>query len=308
MCLSPGRMRSLYSQCWLQRTLLKEPHACISDFKITTLFESQREFVCVTLLAGYASLWGIGREFTHETFGVKSYLIYHTSNKGRYVINESSLKWILCIHLTLKTPWWNWKSKRWFLWGSGSTIVPLLFVCFRFVFYFFFECQNCFSFSWVLPVVSILLNTLNLFSAWCVFVCVCDRKRDRARKSVSKYIIVNQRVSGLALIDISASFSKRVWWSSDWPGEDYSVSWVPRGVSGWADLLLAHTCAIRPKDPSELSGIWCGGRHGMSCRLPGGLWQLWRRLRLCWQVRITDQSINQKSDPNCMCACVYYWL
>lgn len=142
----------------------------------------------------------------------------------------------------------------------------------------FLECGQWFLSCWK--------HSIHFQQGVFMFVCVCETEKETARKSVSKYIIVNQRISGLALIVISASFSKRVWWSADWPAEDYSVSWIPWGVSGWADLLLAHTCATRPKDPSALSGIWCGGRHGMSSRLPGGLWQLWRRVRLCWQVRI----------------------
>lgn len=41
--------------------------------------------------------------------------------------------------VTTKMLWWNWKSKRLvlrFLLGSGSSIVPLLFVCFGFVWFF----------------------------------------------------------------------------------------------------------------------------------------------------------------------------
>lgn len=162
-------------------------------------------------------------------------------------------------------------------------------------FFFSFSVSKLlFLFLSVTSGLRLIGNPQFLFSRVCFCLCVCERERDRARKRVSKYIIMNQRISGLSLILISASFSKRVWWSVDWPAEDYSVSWIPWGVSGWADLLLAHTCAIRPKDPPALSGIWCGGRHSVSCRLPGGVWQLWWRLRLCWQVSITDQSINQK--------------
>lgn len=186
--------------------------------------------------------------------------------------------------VTIKTPWWNWKSKCWFLWGSGSTYCSSIVCVFWFVFLFFLSMSKLlFLFLSVASGFYFAENTHFIFSRVCLCLCVCET----ARKSVSKYIIVNQRISGLALIVISASFSKRVWWSADWPAEDYSVSWIPWGVPGWADLLLAHTCATRPKDPSALSRIWCGGRHGMSCRLPGGLWQLWRRVRLCWQVRIT---------------------
>lgn len=112
----------------------------------------------------------------------------------------------------------------------------------------------------------------------CLHACLCE--------------CVCVRMSWLTTIIISASFRKRVWWSADWPAEGYSVSWIPWGVSGWADLLLAHTCAIRPKDPPALPGLWLGGRHSVSCRLPGGLRQLRWRLGLRRQVRISDQSIG----------------
>lgn len=192
-------------------------------------------------------------------------------------------------------------EKQTFGTSAPLVLVPVLFhycLCVLGLFGFF-QCRNCFSCSWVLPVVC--GNPQFIFSWVCFCFCMCVRQRDRARKRVSKYIIMDQRMSGLALIVFSASFSKRVWWGADWPAEDYSVSWIPWGVSGWADLLLAHTCSIRPKDPPALSGIWCGGRHSVSWRLPGGLWQLWWHLRLCWQVKIADQSINQKSDPNWKC-------
>lgn len=167
-----------------------------------------------------------------------------------------------------------------FILTSASSIVQT-------EFWFF---QTVFSGSWVVPYFvsrcKPLINIQQCVSV-CVFLCV--------------------RISRLTRIIISASFRKRVWRSADWPAEGYSVSWIPWGVSGWADLLLAHTCAIRPKDPPALPGLWLGGRHSMSCWLPGGLRQLRWRLGLRWQVRIIDQSlISRKCGSNWIC--VYYWI
>lgn len=83
------------------------------------------------------------------------------------------------------------------------------------------------------------------------------------------------------------SFSQGVWWGSDGSVSDHSVSWLPWELSGRANLLLAHPCTPGPKDPPSVSGVWCRRWHVVSRRLPGSVWQLWWRLRLRWEVRIT---------------------
>lgn len=79
-------------------------------------------------------------------------------------------------------------------------------------------------------------------------------------------------------------------WGFDQWRKDHSVSRVSGGVPGRADLLLAHPCAPGPEDPPPVPGVWRGRRHVVSGRLPGGVRQLRRCLRLCWEVRVTQDQ------------------
>lgn len=78
--------------------------------------------------------------------------------------------------------------------------------------------------------------------------------------------------------------SKGVWRRAHRSGEGFRFSWLSRGLPGWADLLLAHSCALRPTNPPALPRLWHWGRHRLPQWFPGDLWQLWWCFRLCWKV------------------------
>lgn len=97
--------------------------------------------------------------------------------------------------------------------------------------------------------------------------------------------------------------SQRMRGGSDGWRKDHPVSWLPRGVPGWTDLLLAHPRAAGPEGPPSVSGVWRGRRHLVPGRLPGSVRQLRRCLGLRREVRITP-----KQHPKATITCIKYNL